>query len=98
MKRIFSFVTGVFTGGLLIYGAMNYHILRAQDGFHVIPKVHAQLAATYADIRGFGIADWASHAEIAAALVNSNRKELLDGAIDDTLEKGIDRLLQGRSR
>lgn len=98
MRRFFSFFTGLLTGGAIIYFTMNYHLIHAQDGFHLIPKVNAQLSSTYADIRGYKVADWAQHADIAAALVNANRRDLLDEAINDTLNNGIDRLLNRDTR
>lgn len=72
---------------------MNFHVIRAQDGFHLIPKVNARLSNTYADIRGYQVADWAAHGELAAALVKANRGDLLEGALNDTISKGIDRLM-----
>ncbi len=98
MRRLFSFFTGVLTGGAIIYFTMNYHLIHAQDGFHLIPKVNAQLSSTYADIRAYKVADWAQHADIAAALVNANRRDLLDNAINGTLNNGIDRLLNRETR
>lgn len=93
MRRLMSFLTGVLTGGVLIYLAMNLHLIRARDGFHFIAKAHPQLGATYVDIRQFSVADWAQHPEVAAALVNSNRRDLMEGAVDQTLGNGLDRIL-----
>jgi hypothetical protein len=93
MRRLTSFLSGMLTGGLLLYLTMNLHVIRARDGFHLIAKAHPQLAATYVDIRQFGVADWAEHPEVAAALVNSNRRDLMENAVDQTLGNGLDRLL-----
>ncbi len=98
MRRLFSFLSGVLAGGALIYFTMNFHLIHAQDGFHLVPKVNAQLSNTYADIRAYKVADWAQHADIAAALVNANRRDLLDNAINDTLNNGIDQLLNRETR
>ena len=98
MRRVFTFFTGVLTGGALIYFTMNYHLIRSEEGLHLIPKASAQFSSTYADIRDYKVADWAQHADIAAALVNANRRDLLDNAINDTLNNGIDRLLNRETR
>lgn len=98
MRRIWTFLSGILAGGALIYFAMNFHLIRANDGFHLIPKVNAQLPGTYADIREFKVTDWADNAEIAAALMNANRRDLLDGALTDTFNNGLDRLLNPQTR
>ncbi len=98
MRRVLTFFSGVITGAAVIYFAMNFHLIRSRDGFHLIPKMNAQLATTYADIREFKVGDWAENAGIAAALVNANRGDLLDGALTDTFSNGIDRLLNRETR
>ena len=55
MRRSMTFLTGMIIGGVLLYGALSYHILRADDGFHLIPKTSDRLAATYVDIRKFTV-------------------------------------------
>lgn len=98
MRRIWTFLLGILAGGALIYFAMNFHLIHAKDGFHLVPKVSAQLPGTYADIREYKVADWAENAEIASALIKANRRDLLDGAITDTFNNGIDRLLNRETR
>ncbi|TWU21292.1 hypothetical protein [Bythopirellula polymerisocia] len=93
MRRILTFLSGVICGGALIYFAMNFHVIHSREGYHFVPKVQAQLASTYVDIRDFQVADWAQNAQVAAALVQANRRDLLDNAINDSLNQGIDRLL-----
>jgi len=93
VRRLTTFLTGVIVGGALVYGAMHYHVIRAEDGFHFVPKVDARLAGTYADIRGFQVGDWTEHAQIAAALVKADRRDLLNQAVGDTLSDGLDQIL-----
>ncbi|MBA3482118.1 MAG: hypothetical protein H0T51_09925 [Pirellulales bacterium] len=93
MRRLSTFFFGMVAGGLLIYAALNYHLIQAKDGLHLIPKVDATLACTYADIRNFGPSDWAQHPEIAMALFKADRSDLLESAASSTLETGLDRLL-----
>jgi hypothetical protein len=98
MRRIWTFVLGIVAGGVLIYAAMNYHLIRAKDGLHLVPKVNAQLASTYVDIRNFKVADWANHAEITAALLKAERRDLLEGGFTDSINNGLDRLLNRENR
>ena len=92
MPRLFSFLLGVAAGAMLCYGATNYHLVRAQDGFHLVHKQRAQLAEAYVDVRAFGVSDWANHAELAAALVAENKQNVMDGAAANTLQGGLDQL------
>lgn len=98
MRRIWTFVSGIIVGGILIFAAMNYHIIRANDGLHVVPKVDAQLALTYADIRDFTVADWAKNSELAAALMNANRRDLVDSAIGNTLDNSFEKWINRDTR
>lgn len=96
MKRLPTFLFGMAVGALLLYGAFNYHLVHARDGLHLIPKLSATLAGTYVDARQFGVRDWAEHAELAMAIEQAGKRDLLNAAAGDALETGLDRLLNGR--
>ena len=98
MRRIWTFISGIMVGGALIYFAMNYHLVHAKDGLHVVPKIDAQLALTYADIREFTVADWAKNGDLAAALMNANRRDLVDSAVGATLDNSLDKWLNRDTR
>jgi hypothetical protein len=98
MRRIWTFFSGILVGGVIIYFAMNYHLIQAKDGFHVVPKVNAQLSLTYADIREFTVADWAKNSDLAAALMNASRRDLVDSAINDSLGNSMDKWLNRDTR
>ena len=53
MRRISTFLLGMATGAMLLHGATMYHVVRAADGIHLIPKQPPRLAETYVDIRTF---------------------------------------------
>lgn len=93
MRRLPTFICGMVVGGLLLYGALNYYLVNARDGLHLIPKLSATLAGTYVDTRQFGVAEWADHADLAMALEKAGRRDLLNAAAGDALETGLDRLL-----
>jgi len=92
MPRVFSFLLGVAAGVMLCYGATNYHLVRAQDGFHLVHKSRAQLAEAYVDVRAFRVGDWASHAELASALVAENKQSVMEGAAANSLQSGLNQL------
>jgi hypothetical protein len=93
MRRLSTFIFGMVVGGLLIYVALNYHLIRANDGIHLVPKVDAQLSAAYVDIRTFGPGDWAQHPEVAMAIFRADRGDLMESAAAGTIQTGVDRLL-----
>jgi hypothetical protein len=98
MRRFWTFVSGIVVGGVVVFAAMNYHIIRTKDGLHVVPKIDAQLALTYADIRNFTVADWAKNSELAAALMSAQRRDLVDSAIENSLDNSVDKWLDRDSR
>lgn len=93
MKRLSTFIFGMIVGAAAFYVAFNYHIVRASDGFHLVPKTSAALTDTYVDIRGFGPLDWRSHLPLAAALADSGQTKLTDAAVGDAVDTGLGRLL-----
>ncbi len=93
MRRLMTFIFGMVTGGVLLYGALNYHIIRANDGFHLVPKTGTRLAGTYVDIREMTVADLANHADILDALIRANKQQLLKNTATGALQNGLDRLL-----
>lgn len=93
MRRMITFVLGMVVGGLLLWGALQYHVLHTRDGLRLVPKVNASLAKSYVDIRGFTVADWAQNTDLVLALTNSNQSELMGNAAGDALQNGLDRLL-----
>jgi len=88
-----TFFLGMITGGVLLFGAMNYHLIRAPDGFHLIPKISPKLAAAYVDIRGFTVADWTQHTEIATALIRAKKGSLMKSSATGALQEKIDQFL-----
>jgi hypothetical protein len=93
MRRLMTFFLGMVAGGLLLYLALNFHLIRAQDGMHFVRKMDSQIAATYVDIRGFTLIDWNQHTDIAAALVRAEKTELMQSAASDALNQSLDKWL-----
>ncbi len=93
MRRLITFGMGMVVGGLLLYGALQYHVIHSKQGLHLIPKASATLAKTYVDIRQFTIADWTRNTDIALALTNANQVELIENAPADALQNSLDRWL-----
>ena len=94
MRRLMTFFLGMVTGGALLFGAMNYHLIRAHDGFHFVPKISPKIAAAYVDIRGFSAADWAQHSDITAALLADDQGSLMKSSVSESIHQKIDQFLE----
>lgn len=92
MPRVSSFLLGMAVGAVLCFGATNYHVVRAQDGFHLVHKQPARLAEAYVDIRSFSVSDWTNHAELAAALAADNKQYLMEGAAANSVSAALEPL------
>jgi hypothetical protein len=95
MGRFGAFLFGVLVGAGLVFGAMKYHVVRARDGVHFIPKVTSGFRDAYVDIREFQVADWQEHRHLAMALIKADRGDLMDDAATFQLRETLDGWLQG---
>lgn len=77
MKRFSSFLAGVVVGAVGLYWAMTFHVVRANDGLHVVRKVTCGLSDAYVDIRAFNSADWYQHTGLSVAVVHAGKEHLL---------------------
>ena len=92
MRRIYGFIFGIGLGALACLGAMNYHVVRAQDGFHLVQKQQARLGQAYVDTRQFNATDWTDHPELVASLRADNEQGLVNEASPGFLQNGVKRL------
>jgi len=84
MKTLFTLAFGICLGFVLAIGAMRYHVVRATDGMHFVPKRTAHLKGAYVDIREFDAATWTEHEDLAFALVEADKAHLIaDSAKND---------------
>ncbi len=81
MNRLSSFVLGMVVGAAALYTSENYYIVRGQDGVHVVPKIAGKIEFPYRDIRNFTVADWQNNVSLGAAIVNSNKSELMNDSL-----------------
>jgi len=77
MNRSSSFLLGMISGVVGLYLTMHFVLVRASDGFHVIPKIAAKLDMPYTDIRNFRIENWQRKQPLALAILKANKGYLL---------------------
>lgn len=96
MGRLGAFLFGVVVGAGLVFGSLKYHVLRAHDGLHIVPKVAATFEDAYVDIRQFGPSDWNDHRTLAAGLIKANQEDLIGEtaaySLRDSLRSALDGL------
>jgi hypothetical protein len=92
MSRLGCVVLGILVGAGLVYGALNYHVLRTEQGVEFVPKLSATFDETYIDVRQFGVSDWADHEQVARAVVKSGKDHILRDAATRSVQEGINSL------
>ena len=88
------FIMGFIVGGATVLGALRYHVVRAADRVHFVPKMSATLSETYVDIRQYTPQEWSNHQAVAAALIRDGKGNLVQGAAVDSLWNGAEGLLK----
>jgi hypothetical protein len=92
MQRLTSFLLGCVVGGILVTMALKFHVVRAASGWHFVPKVQAEFAGTYVDIRSFGFQQWQEHPQLALAIGRAGKQELLGEAAQQAARDSMSRL------
>ena len=90
MGRFGAFVLGFLIGGATVYASLHYHIVRAHDGVHFIPKMSSTFAETYVDIRNFGFEEWNQHRGLALAIGQAGKTHLLQGVAIAPIQNAVD--------
>ncbi len=89
MSRLSCIVLGILIGAGLVYGALNYHVVRTPEGVEFVPKLAATFDETYVDVRQFSVSDWAEHEQLVRAVVKSGKDHILSNAATRSVQDGI---------
>jgi hypothetical protein len=91
--RLSFFVAGLLVGAAAMFTSLKYHVVRANDGFHLIPKMQSDFSETYVDVRNFSPTDWNEHRELAVALVKADKGHLLNDSALGSVRTAVDNVL-----
>ena len=91
-----NFVLGFVVGAAALYGSMCFHIIRTDDGHHVLAKTGLTFQDTYVDIRHFGLTDWREHVSLAQAMLKSDKADLMGNSAENTVRDVFDNILTRR--
>ncbi len=89
------FLFGMVTGALLMYVAMHYHVVRGNQGVFLVPKLSNNLADVFVDTRKFELDDWRKHKPLAAAIMQNDQSQLLEGASLNSFRDSMRGLVDG---
>ncbi len=90
MNKLSSFVFGCVVGAGLMFGALNYHVVKTNEKVHLIPKQKASLRETYVDVRDFSPQQWTEHPELAAAIMTAGKPEIMQGSAMQSIHGAVD--------
>ncbi len=86
MGKFKTVLTGVLLGAGGMYVALQYHLIRAEEGLLMVRRTPEQgLLDSYADIRQWSTGAWTSRSQVAAALTETGRSDLI---VDQSLQQG----------
>ena len=78
MSGFKPFVAGALAGAAVLYGSLQYHVVRSNDGFFVVPRApQASLGLAYADLRNMSAEELARRPELARAMAADSARQLL---------------------
>jgi len=75
---------------------MCFHVVRAADGHHFVPKTALTFKDSYVDIREFDIVKWREHVPLAEAIIQSDKRQLIQNAATTAVENAFDHVLDRR--
>jgi hypothetical protein len=93
MNRVESFLVGTACGIALLYVTMHFTVVRANDGFHWIPKVSAKLDLPYEDIRDFKPEHWQRRPALTMSILKARKSYLMDERSVETFKRTTNRML-----
>ena len=77
MSQVSGFALGLLAGVIGLYITMHFSLVRAVDGYYVIPKIAAKIEVPYTDIRNFTLQNWQRRQSLALAILKANKGHLL---------------------
>jgi hypothetical protein len=90
-----NFLLGLAVGCGLMFCALTYHVLRADDGFHLVPKLEASFGQSYVDICDFTVQDWMEHRSLAAAIIRDDKESLMSDSAEESFRARVRDALRG---
>ena len=97
MGRVIIFLVGVVVGAVAVFGSLKYHVVRTEDGVHLVAKTTSNFGEIYVDVREFGPMDWTEHKDLAVAMVKADKQHLIGDTTTDNLRQSMNNAMGGWS-
>jgi hypothetical protein len=94
MNRASCFFLGLAVGVAGLYLTMHFVLVRARDGFHVVPKIAAKMEIPYADVRDYNLASWQQKQALALSLLKVKKGYLLEDPSLLVFKQSTQRILE----
>lgn len=98
MSKPGALVVGALLGAAAVYGSLNFHVLRTDNGVDFVRKSQSNLKDTYVDVRHFGVGDWLDHPELAQDLTKAGKQALMSDAAAESIEQGFSKAFGGKRK
>lgn len=89
MRRILTWMIGMVVGGGVVFTAFQYHVVRTDQRFLVVPKQQSDWREAYVDVRGWSIQEWGEHARLSQNLVAAGHGDIVARSATDRLFRGF---------
>ncbi|MEP3479840.1 MAG: hypothetical protein ABJZ55_11380 [Fuerstiella sp.] len=86
MKKFKPFLVGAVAGSLLMFVSLQFHLIRSEDGFRLVPRTpQPSIGLFFVDLRNWTPEDYADRPELARALVAHGDTDLVASSVSDEL-------------
>jgi len=90
VSRTRPFLIGATLGASAMFFSLQFHVLRTDSGFEVIPRTPQQsLGLTWSDIRGWSADRWQDRPELARAMLANGSGGLIADSVAGSLRKTL---------
>ncbi|MCH2212755.1 MAG: hypothetical protein MK110_15735 [Fuerstiella sp.] len=91
MKNLKPFILGSIAGCGMMFVALQYHLVRSQEGFQLIPRApQAALGLAWADVREWDIQKWSDRPELARAAVSHGSSGLISESVAGEIKNSLE--------
>src|SRR5262245_29356123 len=89
MRRLMALLTGIALGGATVYTAFQYHVVRTDKNFVVVPKERSDWHQAYVDVRGWTFREWEQHPVLVKNLTAAGHADLVARSAAGDLFRGL---------
>ena len=89
MRRLIVLLVGAVLGGICVFAAFQFHLVRSEKTVLVVRRQRADWRDAYVDIRGWSYREWDRHQELSSDMVAAGRGDLVARSVSGQLFRGL---------